>query len=301
MERSENFYGAILMIVAMLAFVTNDALMKFVFQTISVEEGMFIRGSVAVPLLLLIAWARKSLFVQLTWQDWRIVIIRAFAELAATICFLNALAYMPLANVTAILQSLPLTVTMFAALFLGEAVGWRRWTAILIGFVGVLIIVRPGGEGFNAFTGLALLSVLFVTVRDAITRKLSRSVPSLFVALMAAIPVWLFGGIVTVNQGWVDVGGRELAFSIIAAVAITGGYLFAVMAMRRGDVSFVTPFRYTGMFWAIIYGYVIFGYLPDSATMGGTALVIGMGVYSFHRERIRRRREPRPDAVGGRL
>ena len=299
MERSENFYGAILMIVAMLAFVTNDALMKFVFQTISVEEGMFIRGSVAVPLLLLIAWARKSLFVQLTWQDWRIVIIRAFAELAATICFLNALAYMPLANVTAILQSLPLTVTMFAALFLGEAVGWRRWTAILIGFVGVLIIVRPDGEGFNAFTGLALVSVLFVTVRDAITRKLSRSVPSLFVALMAAIPVWLFGGVVTVNQGWVDVGGRELVFSVIAALAITAGYLFAVMAMRRGDVSFVTPFRYTGMIWAIIYGYVIFGYLPDSATMGGTALVIGMGVYSFHRERIRRR-APRPDAVGGR-
>ena len=290
MERSENFYGAILMIVAMLAFVTNDALMKFVFQTISVEEGMFIRGSVAVPLLLLIAWVRKSLFVRISWQDWHIVIIRAFAELAATICFLNALAYMPLANVTAILQALPLTVTMFAALFMGEAVGWRRWTAILIGFFGVLIIVQPGGEGFNKFTGLALLTVLFVTMRDAITRKLSRSVPSLFVALIAAIPVWLFGGVVTVKQGWVEVGGREVVFSVIAALAITAGYLFAVMAMRRGDVSFVTPFRYTGMIWAIVYGYVFFGYLPDSATVGGTVLVIGMGVYSFHRERIRCRR-----------
>ena len=301
MERSENFSGAILMIVAMLAFVTNDALMKFVFQTISVEEGMFIRGSVAVPLLLLIAWVRKSLFVRISWQDWHIVIIRACAELAATICFLNALAYMPLANVTAVLQALPLTVTMFAALFMGEAVGWRRWTAILIGFFGVLIIVQPGGEGFNKFTGLALLTVVFVTVRDAITRKLSKSVPSLFVALIAAIPVWLFGGVVTVNQGWVEVGGRELVFSVFAALAITAGYLFAVMAMRRGDVSFVTPFRYTGMIWAIVYGYVFFGYLPDSATVGGTALVIGMGVYSFQRERIRRRREPRSDAVGGRL
>ena len=301
MERSENFYGAILMIIAMMAFVTNDALMKFVFETISVEEGMFIRGSVAVPLLLLTAWVRKSLFVRISWQDWHIIIIRAFAELAATVCFLNALAYMPLANVTAILQSLPLTVTMFAALFMGEAVGWRRWTAILIGFFGVLIIVQPSGEGFNTFTGLALLSVLFVTVRDAITRKLSRSVPSLFVALIAAIPVWLFGGIFSVNQEWVEVGGRELVFSVIAALAITAGYLFAVMAMRRGNVSFVTPFRYTGMIWAIVYGYVFFGYLPDSATMGGTALVIGMGVYSFHRERICRRLEPHSDAVGGRL
>ena len=90
-------------------------------------------------------------------------------------------------------------------------------------------------------------------------------------------------------------------FSVIAALAITVGYLFAVMAMRRGDVSFVTPFRYTGMIWAIVYGYVFFGYLPDSATVGGTALVIGMGVYSFHRERIRRHPEPHSDAVGGRL
>ena len=144
---------------------------------------------------------------------------------------------MPLANVTAILQSLPLTVTMFAALFMGEAVGWRRWTAILIGFFGVLIIVQPSGEGFNTFTGLVPLSVLFVTVRDAITRKLSRSVPSLFVALIAAIPVWLFGGIFSVNQGWVEVGGRELVRSVIAALAITAGYLFAVMAMRRGNVA----------------------------------------------------------------
>ena len=125
--------------------------------------------------------------------------------------------------------------------------------------------------------------------------------PSLFVALIAAIPVWLFGGVVTVNQGWVEVGGRELVFSVFAALAITAGYLFAVMAMRRGDVSFVTPFRYTGMIWAIVYGYVFFGYLPNSATVGGTALVIGMGVYSFHRQRIGRRREPPLDAVGGRL
>jgi drug/metabolite transporter (DMT)-like permease len=288
MEKSDNFYGAILMMVAMLSFVSNDALMKFAFQSLSVEQGIFIRGAIAVPLLAIIAYFRHSLFVRIDRKNWWVVGIRAFAELAATVTFLTALSKMPLANITAILQSLPLTVTMFAAIFFGEPVGWRRWTAILIGFVGVLIIVRPGGEGFNDYTVLALISVGFVTLRDAITRRLDKSVPSLFVALIAATPIWLFGGMMTAVNGWTPVDGKVFPIIIIAAIAVTSGYLFAVMAMRRGDVSFVTPFRYTGMIWAILFGFLLFGAVPDNATITGSTIVIGMGIYTFHRERVRR-------------
>ena len=151
------------------------------------------RGLVSVPLLAVIAYFRKSLFIRIDWRNWRVILIRAFAELASTMLFLTALAQMPLANVTAILQSLPLTVTMFAAMFFGEAVGWRRWSAILVGFIGVLIIIRPGSDGFNEYAVLALIAVGFITLRDAITRRLDRSVPSLFVAFVSAIPsfsVW---------------------------------------------------------------------------------------------------------------
>lgn len=289
MKLTDNVFGAILMAVSMLSFISNDALMKFLFQTISVEQGIFMRGLVSVPLLALIAYLRKSLFVRIDWRNWRVILTRAFAELAATMAFLTALSNMPLANITAILQALPLTVTMFAAIFFGEQVGWRRWSAILAGFIGVLIIIRPGGDGFNEYAVLAIVAVACVTVRDAITRRLDRSVPSLFVAFISAIPIFIYGGVATATTGWTIVSGAIIGIVVVAAIAITCGYLFAVMAMRNGEISFVAPFRYTGMIWAILFGFLLFGDLPDAATILGTMIVIGMGVYAFHRERIRQR------------
>ena len=203
--------------------------------------------------------------------------------------FLTALAHMPLANISAILQSLPLTVTMFAAVFFGEAVGWRRWSAILVGFIGVLIIIRPGSDGFNEYAVLALVAVGFITLRDEITRRIDRSVPSLFVAFVSAIPVFLFGGAMTVTTGWTPVSWSMGMIVIVAAIAITCGYSFAVMAMRNGDISFVAPFRYTGMIWAILFGFLLFGNLPDQMTILGSCIVIGMGGYAFHRERVRQK------------
>ena len=289
MKLTDNVFGAIFMAIGMLSFTGNDALMKFLFQTISVEQGMFMRGLVSVPLLAVIAYFRKSLFIRIDWRNWRVILIRAFAELASTMLFLNALAQMPLANVSAILQSLPLTVTMFAAMFFGEAVGWRRWSAILVGFIGVLIIIRPGSDGFNEYAFLALIAVGFITLRDAITRRFDRSVPSLFVAFVSAIPVFLFGGAMTLTTGWTPVSWSMGIIVTVAAISITCGYLFAVMAMRIGDISFVAPFRYTGMIWAILFGFLLFGNLPDQMTILGSCIVIGMGGYAFHRERVRQK------------
>ena len=289
MKLTDNVFGAIFMAVSMLSFIGNDALMKFLFQTISVEQGIFMRGLVSVPLLAMVAYFRKSLFIRIDWRNWRVILVRAFAELASTMLFLTALAHMPLANITAILQSLPLTVTMFAAVFFGEVVGWRRWSAILVGFIGVLIIIRPGSDGFNEYAVLALAAVGFITLRDAITRRLDRSVPSLFVAFVSAIPVLLFGGAMTVTTGWTPISGSMCMIVLVAAIAITCGYSFAVMAMRNGDISFVAPFRYTGMIWAILFGFLLFGNLPDQMTILGSCIVIGMGGYAFHRERVRQK------------
>ena len=289
MKLTDNVFGAIFMALSMLSFIGNDALMKFLFQTISVEQGIFMRGLVSVPLLAVIAYFRKSLFIRIDWRNWRVILVRAFAELASTMLFLTALAHMPLANITAILQSLPLTVTMFAAVFFGEAVGWRRWSAILVGFIGVLIIIRPGSDGFNEYAVLALLAVGFITLRDAITRRLDRSVPSLFVAFVSAIPVLLFGGAMTMTTGWTPISWSMGMIVLVAAIAITCGYSFAVMAMLNGDISFVAPFRYTGMIWVILFGFLLFGNLPDQMTILGSCIVIGMGGYAFHRERVRQK------------
>ena len=286
MKLSDNIFGAILMTVSLFSFVSNDALMKYLFQAISIEQGIFLRGLVSVPLLFAIAHARKSLFIRIDRRNWKLVLVRAFSELGATMAFLTALSKMPLANVTAILQSLPLTVTMFAAIFFGEKVGWRRWSAILIGFVGVLIIIRPGGEGFNQFSVLALIAVGFITLRDAITRRLDPSVPSLFVALISAVPVLLFGGGMSVATGWIPMTSGMYGTITLAGIALTGGHLIAVKAMRNGEISFLAPFRYTGMIWAILFGFLLFGDLPDMTTIFGTVIVVGMGIYALHREQI---------------
>ena len=151
MRLSDNLKGAVLMSGCVSAYVINDAFMKYLFSEMAFFQAIFLRSIISVPPVLVMIWITKSAIRKLSRQNKRLLWVRVSAEICTTIAFLTALKYMPLANVTAILQALPLAVTMAAALFLAEPVGWRRWTAILVGFFGVLIVVRPGAEGFNIY------------------------------------------------------------------------------------------------------------------------------------------------------
>ena len=293
MRYAPNSQGAILMAVSMFSFVLNDGLMKALFVDMSIYQAIFLRGMVTAPLLALLAWRAGVLITRLGGRDTRLIIIRVISEVAATIGFLTALRHMPLANVTAILQALPLTVTMAAALFLGEAVGWRRWLAILLGLSGVLLIIRPGMAGFSVYSIWALGAVAAVTVREVTTRKLSKDVPSLPVALATAIAICGLGAVSLPGVTWMPVSPVMWIYVGGAGVAIIGGYLFSVMAVRIGDLGFVSPFRYTSMIWAIALGYLLFSELPDVPTLTGTAIIIATGLYSLHRERRRAAAERR--------
>lgn len=293
MRYAPNSQGAILMAVSMFSFVLNDGLMKALFVDMSIYQAIFLRGMVTAPLLALLAWRAGVLMARLGGRDTRLIIIRVISEVAATIGFLTALRHMPLANVTAILQALPLTVTMAAALFLGEAVGWRRWVAILLGLSGVLLIIRPGMAGFSVYSIWALGAVAAVTVREVTTRKLSKDVPSLPVALATAIAICGLGAVSLPGVTWMPVSTVMWIYVGGAGVAIIGGYLFSVMAVRIGDLGFVSPFRYTSMIWAIALGYLLFSELPDVPTLTGTAIIIATGLYSLHRERRRAAAERR--------
>ena len=277
------------MALSMLAFVLNDGLMKAVFDSMSIYQAIFLRGLITVPLIALLAWHKGALIVRIAPRNRLLVTLRVAAEVGATVGFLTALKHMPLANVTAILQVLPLTVTMAAALFLGEKVGWRRWLAIAIGLVGVMIIIRPGMEGFSVYSIWALVAVGCVTVREIATRKLSADLPSLPVALATAIAISGLGAVMQPAVEWVPVSAS--AWSLIggASLAIIGGYLFSVMTIRIGDIGFVAPFRYTAMVWALILGLLMFGEIPDMPTITGTVIIILTGLYLLHRERSVRR------------
>ena len=281
----ENLRGATLMALSMLAFVLNDGLMKAVFDGMSIYQAIFLRGFITVPLIALLAWHKGALIVRIAPRNRLLVTLRVAAEVGATVGFLTALKHMPLANVTALLQVLPLTVTMAAALFLGEKVGWRRWLAIAIGLAGVLIIIRPGMEGFSVYSIWALVAVGGVTIREIATRKLSAYLPSLPVALATAIAIGGLGAVMLPAVEWAPVSASALSLICGASLAIIGGYLFSVMTIRIGDIGFVAPFRYTAMVWALILGLLMFGEIPDMPTITGTVIIILTGLYSLHRER----------------
>ncbi len=270
---------------SMAGFVFNDALMKVVFAEVSLFPSLFIRGVVASLLLGILAWRMNAFDLTISRNDKKVIGYRAVGEIGSTVCFLTALFHMPLANATAILQSMPLAVTLAAAVFFKEPVGWRRYLAIAIGFIGVLLIVQPGAEGFNSYSILSVIAVLFLVIRDLSTRQLSSAVPSAFVAFTAAVLIMFVGLVGSTIFGWQAISLTNILMLCIAACFIVLGYICAVMAMRVGDIAFVSPFRYTILLWAIGLGYFVFGDVPDMLTIIGTVIVAGMGVFTFYRER----------------
>lgn len=290
MAVSDNTRGILFMAIAMATFTVNDTFMKSVTQVLPLSQAIAMRGAMTLAALLLIARAMGISSLAIPVEDRKLLSWRTLAELCATITFLLALRQMPLANISAILQSLPLAVTLGAALALKEPVGWRRMTAIAIGFGGVLLIVRPGTEGFNIWSVVALISVAFVVVRDLTTRQFSRGLPSVTIAIYTSIAVTLMGIGGLAVEDWTAVEPKVLALLAGASVMLIMGYLFIVMAMRVGDVAVVAPFRYSALIWAILLGWLFFDDFPKGLTLLGAAIVVATGLYTYLREHQLQRR-----------
>ena len=284
MARSDNLTGAVLMMASMASFVLNDTLMKLMAGEIPLFQLLFLRGVLTTIAVAVIAWRMGALAARPARGDWRLIFWRTVAEIGAAYFFLTALFNMPIANVTAILQALPLTITLAAALFLNEPVGWRRLLAILVGFAGVMLIVRPGAADFTIYSLYGLAAVGCVTVRDLTTRRLSSETPSMFVTLITSAAIMVVFGLASAAAPWTPMDARALGLTAGAAVMIIGGYLFSIMVMRVGEISFVAPFRYTGLIWALLLGWIAFGEWPDAITFLGAGIVVGSGLFTLYRE-----------------
>jgi len=158
-------------------------------------------------------------------------------------------------------------------------------SAIVIGFIGMLLIVQPTADGFNIYAIYALLAVLSVTVRDLATRRLSRDVPSMMVTLAAAVTVLVCSGIASTATPWVDVSQSQWMMILGSSICVFSGYYFSVRVMRIGDIAFIAPFRYTSLICALILGWFVFGDWPTPMTMLGAAVVVATGLFTFYRER----------------
>lgn len=268
----------------MACFTLNDALLKATGGAVPLFQLLALRGVFATLMIGGLAYSQGVFKIRVSARDWVLIGLRSLSEVAAAYFFVTALLNMPFANVTAILQMLPLTVTLGSAIIFRETVGWRRMSAIAVGFCGMLLIVRPGSEGFTVWSVYALIAVFFVTARDLSTRRLSSGVPSLIVTFSASLSVFVAAGAASFTKEWVAIT-TDLGFLIGgSSILIVGAYYFSVQVMRAGDVSFIAPFRYTGLIWALLLGFVVFGEWPSLLTLTGAAMIVATGVFTLYRE-----------------
>jgi S-adenosylmethionine uptake transporter len=291
---SDNMRAALMMALSMTAFTVNDALMKLAAPNLPFFQQIVVRGVLITVGLFILAALWGHLGYRPSGKDRALTALRTFAEMFSTIFFLTALFSIPLANLSAILQSLPLTVTLAAAIFFGEPVGWRRFVAIGIGFVGVTIIIRPGMDGFSVYSLYGVAAVIGVTFRDLASRRLSKTIPSSRVALSAALGVTVMAGIgsLVMREQWVALAIREWVLIGGASVCLMAGYISAVGAMRLGEIGFVAPFRYTSLLVALFLGYVLLDEWPDGWTLFGAGIVVATGLFTLYRERKNALRTP---------
>lgn len=290
----DNLRGAGLMVLAMLCFAIEDMFIKLLGGAIPVGQLLALLGA-GGALIMASACVRQGQPMVSRALLGRAMLIRNAGEVIGSLGFVTALVLVPLATASAILQTTPLMVTLGAAIFLAEPVGWRRWAAIIVGLCGVLLIVRPGLEGFDWKVLFAVQGMIGLSIRDLATRRVPATLSALqlsFVAFALLVPTGA-GLMVVSGTPFVWPTLNEWALLAIASAIGAISYRFIVMAMRMGDVSFVTPFRYTRMVFALIIGILIFSEAPDMLTLIGVAIIIASGLFTLWREHIRKT----PDAA----
>ena len=281
-----NFKGILLMLIAMAGFTMEDLFMKKLSVNLSTGQILITLGIGSSLAFAIMAKIKGyNLTSKVFWTKG--MVIRQFAEGIAAVAFITALTLIPLSTVAAVFQATPLVLTMGAAFFLGETVGWRRWLAIIIGLIGVLIIIRPGMDSFDPNVSFVLIAVLFVTIRDLITRKLPSNVPSTIVSFQAFLSLIFAGGLLTTldAQKFVSLVDYQVYYIIGGVIFGVIGYYCIVAATRIGEAGVVTPFRYSRLLFAIIIGYFVFNERPDILTLFGASIVIMTGIYTVWRER----------------
>ncbi len=293
----DNIRAAMLMMAGACAFTVNDMFLKLLGQDMGMFQILVLRGIAVSAVFGIMVWHANVQFATLTRRDRNLLMIRAGAEALAAYLFFNALFNMPLANVTAILQVVPLSVALAAFVFLREPLGWRRLLAILVGFMGVMLIVQPGTDTFTTASVSALACVGMVTLRDLITRIMAPGIPSSLVAFTTSLGVLLFGIAGAGTDDWVLPSLQAWGWLAGAVVFVCLGYFLVIQAMRTGEMTFAAPFRYSGLLAALILGFVVLDEWPDTLTLVGSAIVVATGVYTFYRERQVKARARRAAAL----
>jgi S-adenosylmethionine uptake transporter len=271
------------MVLAMASFTAGDTMTKLMAGEVPVGQIIFVRGIVATTIISgICAWLGLLGNAALIFQ--KHVLARSLSDVAGTILFITALMHMPIANLTAVMQAVPLLVTAFAALILGEMVGIRRVLAILVGLSGVLLIVKPTPASFTIYDGLSLGLIAAIALRDIFTRRLTVRVPTMIVVLANAVLVMLGGLALHPFETWVALEPRHFILLLAGGSFLSCGYVCMVLTIRIGDIASTAIYRYTVVLFALLSGVLVFGEFPDQWALVGIALIVASGAYALLRE-----------------
>ena len=281
---SENTKGAFLISLAAACYVMSDIFMKFLSSEISMFQITFLRGLLVTFFLFSYCYMSEASFFIKEWRDRIVITIRSILEVIMTYAFLAALFNMNVANANAILQLIPLIVLLGSFIFLRQSPKTYEWIAVLVGCFGAVIIIRPGASDFNFFTIHALGAVFCLSARDLLTVRLNKNIPSNIVAFYSALMLTMVSFLLSEDT---DLFGKvdNSLFIVYTAIFVSIGYIASVSAMRYGEVTFVSPFRYTALLWASVMGFIFFGEIPKFSTLFGGSLIILAGIFIFYKSK----------------
>ncbi len=285
---SENTKGAFLISLAAACYVMSDIFMKFLSSEISMFQITFLRGLLVTFFLFSYCYISKASFFIREWKDRFVIGIRSILEVIMTYTFLAALFNMNVANANAILQLIPLMVLLGSFAFLRQSPKTHEWIAVLVGCLGAAIIIRPGALDFNFYTIHALVAVFCLAARDLLTVRLNKKIPSNIVAFYSALMLTLASFLLSKEPVHFGDLSNSL-FILYTAIFVSIGYIASVAAMRFGDVTFVSPFRYTALLWAMAMGFIFFQEIPKFTTILGGLIIILAGIYIFYKSKDNRK------------
>ncbi len=285
---SANGRGIVALCGSMVAYAISDVGTKLVAKILPFGQTIAVRGlftMIVVGLLLGIFGQWRTLPYAFNKR----VALRAMLDALSSTFYIAALVNMPIANAAALNMTHPLILVALSVLVLSEVVGWRRWSAVVVGFVGVLFIVKPTPAAFDVVALVGLGAPLLGALRELMTRRLDPKLPSMTITLASLTALTFVGCGIGVSEHWQPMGLRETGLLAIAACFFSVATGLVVVAFRTAEMSAVAPFRYTFLIWAGVAGYTAFGEMPDGWSILGAVMIVGSGLYALHREALRRR------------
>jgi drug/metabolite transporter (DMT)-like permease len=285
-----NRRGIIAFTAACGLFTVADTVSKLGSLYYPTGEVLFARAMASMVCIgVVVLWTQKTTWLRYTTN--RYVLLRAVLDALSNVVFILALSHMRIADLLAVNLVSPLLLTLVLVCFFGERIGWRRWSAILVGFAGVLLIVRPSPDSMNDWALLGLVSAACSAVRDVVTRRIDPAIPTLAVAFVSIVAVALAALLMApvFNQEWRVPSLGYVALFAGGGLFLSIGSTLAVSAFRNSDISVVAPFRYSLLIWGALAGYLTFGEVSDLQSLLGALLIVLSGIYSLHRERVRHR------------